>query len=435
MCGCQLSLYGNIGLRPLRDASVPSSPDGSDREPSPRRIVGDSGDVAPLQAVSGDWTTFRGTNARDDRSTVVIPSQVTRLWSTKVCSETLPTAPVTAGGTVFVADRSGAVQAFAADGSRLWKSYTGGPIYFPPAVAHDRVYVGSADGRVYAFAAHDGRFLWSFRVGPSVERISVYDRLVSAWPVAGGVVIDGATVYAAAGIAHYDGTHVVALDAITGELTASNVTSGTLEEEVNNGISLQGNLMIVDGELRFLAGGVYETARYDLETLKCLNSPKTQVSSQFRTAFYPYYPSYGKYVSLDYQCEDGCSLSHDASYEGSQFVNLSRTPALPAGTPKPYKEAARWVRRGGKLPESLWRDNANRRFTSFAVTEDSLMATGHPADDETQSFLVAIDNLDGSDRWIESLPAMAVKGGAALGHDGRIYVALEDGQLLCYGAQ
>ena len=99
----------------------------------------------------------------------------------------------------------------------IWKQHTGGPIYYPPTVAQDRVFVGSADGRVYAYAARDGEFLWSYRVGPSSERIPVYDLLISAWPVSGGVVVEGDTVYAAAGITHYDGTHVVALDSGHGQ--------------------------------------------------------------------------------------------------------------------------------------------------------------------------------------------------------------------------
>ncbi len=433
MCGCQLSLYGNIGLRPAgpttdhRDAAAASDQ---------RLIVGeDASRPSPLAIQAGDWPTYRGHAARNDVSTLAIPEAVKLQWTAEVCGDALPTAPVTAGGLVFVADRRGVVQAFDRDGHSLWKAYTSGPIYYPPTVAHDRLFVGSADGRVYAFAATNGDFLWSFRVGPSDDRIAVYDHLISAWPVAGGVVVDGETVYAAAGITHYDGTHVVALDAISGKMKASNSDSGTLEQEVNNGISLQGNLTIVDGELRFLAGGVYETARYDLHTLECLNSPVAQVSSQYRTAFYPYYPSYGKYVSLDYQCQDGCQLSHDASYEGSQFENLSRMPPLPPGTPKPVKEAARWVRRGGKLPDPIWRDAGNRRFTSFVVTNNALMATGHPDGNESETFLVAIDTADGSDRWIEKLPALAVKGGTAIGHDGRIYVSLENGQLLCFEAQ
>ena len=194
-----------------------------------------------------------------------------------------------------------------------------------------------------------GRLLWTFRGAPEDRWIPIYGKLINAWPVAGGVVVDDGTVYAAAGIAHYDGTYVVALDALTGELKAHNSTSGTLSDDVNSGISLQGKLMIAEDELRFLAGGVYETARYDLKTLECLNTPKVQVTSKFRTAFYPYYPEYGKFASLDHTRADRSTLVHDASYEGSQFSNLALRAPLPPGVPKEKKEAARWGRRQASM--------------------------------------------------------------------------------------
>ncbi|MGI9473302.1 MAG: PQQ-binding-like beta-propeller repeat protein [Rubripirellula sp.] len=426
MCGCQLSLYGNIALKPIPDASPSVANDSA-------RLAGDlDAIVPPLKTHPDDWSVFRANNSRNDITPVTIPGDVALSWTAKASKGVLPTAPVTAGGMVFVADRSGAIRAFDHEGQPAWTTYTAGPIFYPPTIVNDRLYVGSADGRVYAFAALDGRFLWSHRVGPTDYWITVYDRLHSAWPVSGGIVVHEGVVYAAAGIAHYDGTHVVALDAIDGHVKASNRNSGTLEQEVNNGISVQGNLSIVDDELRFLAGGVYETARYDLQSLRCLNTPKAQVNSQFRTAFYAYYPDYGKYVSLDYQCGDGCSLSHDASYEGSQFVNLARHPATPPGTPKPVKEAARWVRRGGKVPATVWTDKANRRFTGFAVNDQRLLATGHPDTQPNKSFLVSMDTTDGTDQWIAPLPANAVKGGIAMDHASRIYVTLEDGTLLCF---
>lgn len=428
MCGCQLSLYGNIGLRP----QIPIVAN----EDSTRLIVGDNyQQVEAVEENPQDWSVYRGNNSRTDVATRRIPEGLELKWTADICENVLPTAPVVAAGKTFVADRSGVVRAFDEKGQLAWKAYTGGPIYYPPTVSNSRVFVGSADGRVYAFAASDGRFLWSFRVGPKDYWIPVYDRLVSAWPVSGGVVVQEDTVYAAAGITHYDGTHVVALDATSGELKVSNTTSGTLQEEVNNGISMQGNLMIVDNELRFLAGGVYETARYDLQTLECLNTPRTQVSSQYRTAFYPYYPAYGKYVSLDYECTDGCTLSHDASYEGSQFVNLSRQPPVPEGAPKTVKEAARWVRRGGQPAQTLWQDKRNRRFTSFVVNDETLLATGHPGPAEDQPFLVSINTANGEDNWITPMPANAVKGGAAMDHTGRVFVSLENGKLLCYEPQ
>ena len=432
MCGCQLSLYGNICLSPIgMDAAVARGATGFYQN---ALVSGDNiANVEPLEVHNNDWPSYRGSNARDDTSAVTIPDRVALKWKAQVSSSELPTAPVAAGGMVFVADRSGAITALDKDGTLVWRTYAAGPVYYPPAVANNRVYVGSADGRVYALEARTGRFLWSFRVAPQDRRIAAYGKLISAWPVAGGVVVTDDTVYAAAGITHYDGTYVVALDAATGALKAHNSSSGTLESSVNNGVSLQGNLMIVDNELRFLAGGVYETARYDLQTLKCLNSPKKQVSSQFRTAFYPYYPAYGKYVSLDYTCADGRVLSHDASYEGSLFTGLSLEEPLPPGINRPRKEAARWIaRRGGTPPATIWKDTASRRFTSFVVTPNRLLATGHPDPHLDKTFLAAMNINDGTDAWLESIPGEAVKGGTAIDRQGRIYVALENGQLLCY---
>ena len=126
---------------------------------------------------------------RSDVTANEIPKKVSLAWKTDVSATALPTAPVVAGGLVFVADRSGAVYAFGRDGKQVWKTYTAGPIYYPPAIAHDRLFVGSADGRVYAFEARSGRHLWSFRAGPKVDRIPVFGKLISRWPVAGGVVV------------------------------------------------------------------------------------------------------------------------------------------------------------------------------------------------------------------------------------------------------
>lgn len=424
MCGCQLSLYGNIGLRPENQAYVSAvSAIASTTE--------NSNNSLSLKPKKGDWSTYRGTNSQSDRSLVPIASNVEVAWTQQICDDVLPTAATTADGKVFVSDRRGMIQAYDRSGKRIWKQFTDGAIYYPPTIADGRLFVGSADGKVYAFSAATGSPLWSFRVGPNLDRIPVFDSLLTAWPISGGVIYQDGTVYAAAGLTHYDGTHVVALNATNGTLIAENRTSGTLQDEVNNGISVQGELTIVDGELRFLAGGVYETARYELDTLKCLNSPQKQVDSQFRTAFYPYYPTYGKYISLDYSCKDGCELSHDASYEGSQFVNLAKYPKRSSDIPKVQKEAARWVRRGGKMPQPLWQDQSNRRFTCFAATESTLLAGGHLDNQDDSAFLAAIDNESGKDLWFAPLSAPPVKGGATLGHDGRIYVVLENGQLIC----
>ena len=430
MCGCQLSLYGHIGLCPAGDAAE----EVGQAYQNALTAYDNLEQLQPLGVTPNDWSVYRGNNQRSDVTNVSIPSAVELQWNATVSSGDLPTAPVVGGDLVFVADRNGVLHALTIDGELAWKAHTSGPIYYPPAVAGDRLFVGSGDGRVYAYEARTGRPLWTFRVAPQDRMISVFGKLISRWPVAGGVVVNDDTVYAAAGITHYDGTYVVALDAATGQLKAQNTSSGALAQEVNDGVSMQGNLSIVDGELRFLGGGVYETARYDLETLACLNKPKVQVTSQFRTAFYPYYPSYGKYVSLEYPCENGV-LCHEASYEGSMFQNLALQRPLPESE-QIVKDAAREFlrRRGLAEPKHIWKDKQDRRFTSFAVSGKRLLAAGHPDNNPEGAFLVAINIDDGSDVWWKELPANVVKGGTAIDHAGRILVTLENGQLLCFAS-
>lgn len=434
MCGCELSLYGNIALAPVELSQK------SDKEIYQNALTqtADVNNVQPLNVRANDWPEYRGNSSRTNFTNVEIPGKVKLKWEIAVTSDTLPTSPVVVGGMVFVADRNGVINAYNANGQQAWKAYTSGPIYFAPCVHNDRLYVGSADGRVYAFEAKTGQQLWIFRVAPEDRLIPVYGKLISKWPVAGGVVVNDNTVYAAAGIAHFGGTYVVALDAITGELKASNTTSGTVSADVNNGISLQGNLKIVGNELQFLAGGVYEKARYDLKTLKCLNKPTSQLTSQYHTAFYPFYPKYGNYVSLEHAFEDGSMIYFDASYEGSIFSALGLQPKLPAGVTRDTKDESRWqaIRRGKKsnIPDDVWTDKERRRFNSFVVAEKQgqLLATGHVRHELDNAFLCAINIKDGSDAWRLKLPSLAVKAGTAMDHAGNIYVSLDNGKLLCY---
>jgi len=433
MCGCQLSLYGHIALAPAGDFDFRPGLDDSRLAPG----GGDPTQVAPLAVAPGDWPTYGGDNARTFSSDVAIPGGARRAWTFPLPADAHPTAPVVAGDLVFVGDRTGAVRAIDADGHERWKAHTAGALHGPPAVADGRLFVGSADGRVYAFEAATGRRLWSFRVGPAERWIPAYGKLISTWPVAGGVVVDRGVVYAAAGIAHYDGTHVVALDAVTGKAKWYNDTSGVVCPEVNSGVSLQGELSIADGELRFLGGGVYETARYDLETGRCLNEPYAEPQSRFHTAFYAYYPTYGQYLMLDHTFADGRSLIYDVTYEGSRQPPLTLLGPYPPGVPKPRKPVSRWRfpqrRRGQPGPKSLWQDKSGRRFNSFIVSGDRLLAaaqTGPP--DATKASLAALRVDDGSDLWSHELAAPVVKGGTAIDHAGRIVVALENGRIVCF---
>jgi outer membrane protein assembly factor BamB len=242
ICACRLSLFGHICLAPAGDFPLEAAPNEKDR----------------LTVGPGD------------------PEQVTALAE-----------PI-----ALQAGESGVVRAARkSDGKLLWKFYTGGKVNFAPVIWQDRVFVGSNDGRVYALEAATGRLLWRFRAAPAVRRIPVYDRLMSTWPVAGGVVLHEGTLYAAAGIAHYDGTHVYALDPLTGRLKWHNGDSGALNPTFRNGVSLHGQLNIGRHQehgpvLQFAAGNAVATAMYDLQTGKCLTPPPTAPQGIAQSTFY-----------------------------------------------------------------------------------------------------------------------------------------------------
>lgn len=435
MCGCQLSLYGNIGLRPVGDYQLGQRDLATAERTSLVRFPGFE-TVQSLGAHKNDWVTFQASNSHSCKINSAAPHKVVHAWSAQVVNGDLPTAPIAAGGFVFLGDRNGKLLCLDSQGSRVWTVHSGGSVFYPPTLANDRLYAGSADGRVYALEARTGRVLWTYQVAPEKHRIPVYGKLVSRWPVAGGVLVEGDRVYAAAGITHYDGTFVVALDAKSGTPLALNDTSGRLSEFVDSGISMQGELSIVGDELRFAGGGIYELARYRLSDLTCLNEPRHEISSQYRTAFYAWYPVYNRFVSLEHALTDGRVLSFDANYDGSEFHQLSLEPPRPLGVHgKMQKDlAGEFLRRRGKEapPSHLWQDEAQHRFTALAILENVLLAAGHPNAAPDKPVLLAIDIESGKTIWKHDLPADAVKGGLAFDSKSHIYLSLENGQVVCY---
>ncbi|MHC4750089.1 MAG: outer membrane protein assembly factor BamB family protein [Planctomycetota bacterium] len=429
MCGCQLSLYGHISLAPAGDFDFQPAINDSRLE----KGAGDITSVANFRIRRGDWPAYMGNNGRIPQTNVSIPEAVEAKWTVDATTA-MPTAPVVAGGVVFIGDRTGAVQAIDADGQQKWKAYTGGAVYFPPAVARGRVYVGSADGWIYAFEAATGRRLWRFRVGPAARRIPVYGKLISTWPISGGVLVNKGVVYAAAGIAHYDGTYVVALDAVTGKVKWYNDQSGTLSEKVNSGVSLQGGLSIRNNELCFEGGGVYQMARYDLETGKCLNTPHEGLNSRFQTAFYAYFPKYGQYESVMRGFPDGKLLRYNASYEGGQHTNLALMGPLLKDAEASARRTDRATDRRRRQPQRkiLWQDKAGTRYKGFIMTDDVLLAANvRGAGENTTSSLSAIRIKDATSLWSLELPAPVVKAGLAIDNEGRIIAVLENGKVIC----
>lgn len=218
-----------------------------------------------------EWPTFRGDVLRSGQTKEALPNQLRERWvfnpgaaprQAWVGSERveydLGFQPVVAGGMVlFGSSADDTVRALdLADGRERWKFRTEGPVRFAPAVDGGKVYVGSDDGRLYALDLHDGHLLWSFRAGAGTEMVIGNGRVISAWPVRGGVAARDGIVYLAAGIWPSDGVYLHAVEAATGKVIWSNGDTGKLEmkqphggAEAQSGVAPQGYLVVTEDAL------------------------------------------------------------------------------------------------------------------------------------------------------------------------------------------
>jgi outer membrane protein assembly factor BamB len=183
-------------------------------------------DAKPSSA--GDWPTFRHDAARSGAAHTKVPAGVAVDWQVKI--EGKPTAPVAAGGKLFVA-KPDAHTVYARDmasGAPLWQFTAGGRVDSPPTIHRGMVLFGSADGRVYCLRASDGELMWRFLAAPADRRVGYFDQIESAWPVHGSVLVENDTAYFTAGRSTYldGGIRVWGLDPSTGKILHKGLLEG-----------------------------------------------------------------------------------------------------------------------------------------------------------------------------------------------------------------
>jgi outer membrane protein assembly factor BamB len=429
MCTCNLSLVGNIGLAPAGDFRFHSPAS------EPERLESSAGlgkAIEPMAVRPGDWPAYRADNRRSGASRVKIPRQVELAWKYEPRAPMDPAAPITAGGLVFLSGSDGAVRALdLLSGQIHWTAYTGGSITYPPAIEDGRLFVGSGDGWVYAFAAASGRRLWRFRCAPAERTIHCYGRLSSTWPVASGVLADRGVVYAAAGMANYDGTHVYALDAKTGRIRWQNNTSGQLGGvDSSLGVSVQGHLLLHQDQL-FLAGGnVVSPAAYRIEDGRCLSSPGDEWDTKAPRGCELFVVDQ-KVVAFDrplYARGD----YHPASYFAADFGQVDTGEVV-------VRSAAGKIARvapaaPGEKPKSLWNSEQFEQVQALALAANAVVAGGRLALSDSSPgqpayAVAAFDVADGRTWWRRALPAMPGRWTMALDSAGGVVLALQDGQV------
>ena len=139
--------------------------------------------------------------------------------------------PVAVGGHVYTASSADeALYCFDAEsGKRLWGFHAEGPVRFAPIIEGKKLYFCSDDGSVYCLDADSGQILWQRRISPKEGFAFNNTRLMSAWPVRGGLTLAGGKLYCAAGVFPEQGVYLAALDPATG----APVWTQTLQNAVN----------------------------------------------------------------------------------------------------------------------------------------------------------------------------------------------------------
>ncbi|MHC4119577.1 MAG: outer membrane protein assembly factor BamB family protein [Planctomycetota bacterium] len=242
-CDCW-QVHGTFCMAPRSELKKPTDPARSPAWAAPK---------SSTLAAPDDWPMFRADSAGTATVAASIGSKMKELWRRRLPGG--PTAPVCANGRVFVGAADGAVTALdAVTGEILWRASSNGPVLHPPAYWNGRVVFGSCDGILYCVDASDGRMLGRLELAPQKRFVNIMNRLMSAWPLGGGIVVDDdGTIYTAAGSTAADGAIVAAADADTGRLLWRQThTLDRPEPKLSFGV--QGNLLLKQDTL-YINGG------------------------------------------------------------------------------------------------------------------------------------------------------------------------------------
>jgi len=452
-CDCNLQLMGGIALAPAGSYQFGRDPTDAERLTT-FPVAG--GTAAPSMVAENDWPTYRADNARSQSTKATVPETVQVKWQYTPRSAARPSAATAAGGLVFVAGDDCCVRAFDAEtGKERWTFATAGPVRLPPTLWEDRAYVGSADGYVYCLQAASGRAVWRFRAAPAERRVVIYGALSSTWPVNTGVLVDNGVAYAGAGIICYDGTHVVALDARTGNPRWQNNTSGHLNPELRAGVSVQGDMALLGGQLMLAGGNVVSPAVYNTADGKCLNGPPgphppgAHRGSEI-CAFVDRYIMIGGQRLLTDPGDD-ISTNLGVAFQGQ---GVAPNKGLPGRVPPAFGNGVVVMAARGPLvcaetaeiEKWLKIDDKNARFqprwvvkflqgaVATAIAANAVVAVGHAEAPEGQTGawqVAAFDLASGKELWRQPLPEAPLPGGLCIDSQGRTIVVLENGGVLC----
>jgi len=427
-CDCW-QVHGTFCMAPRTPLAEQSAPAESPAWAAPASNVPEARD---------DWPMFRANSAGTATVATSVGRKAKELWRRSLPGGDL-TAPVCVNGRVFVGSADGTVYALdAANGEILWQISSNAAVLHSPAYCKGRVVFGSCDGALYCVDATNGRLLGSVELAPEKRFVNIMNRLMSAWPLGGGIVLssDG-TAYTAAGSTAADGAVVAAVDLDNGKFRWRQAyTLDRVEPKLSFGV--QGNILL-KGDNLYINGG----APVGIVALNVLDGGNPRVVSKLEA---------GMEMFLEPGDKPSCTgpemFSHERArttifkrHQGRVYFPMAdRHIALIDGRifcSRNMKALDRIVNLVNKYP----RDNGKIRDVMRVPLDDSILWTGKTSDvcglAVGADGLVALHSdsaegisLEGRSLWTVQLPSPPVRWGAALTGK-QCVVTLSDGHVVC----
>jgi len=335
-------------------------------------------------------------------------------------------------------------------GAVRWSFFTEGPVRFAPSVYQSKVYFGSDDGSVYCLKTSDGELVWKYRPSPVDRRLPGNGHVISLWPVRTGLLIEGATVYAAAGLFPEHGVYVFALEAETGKerwkRSISQPAQGYLAADagalwVPSGRAGAIAVRLQDGKdvgaadacgtyLVAVGGQVFcESSRYQRQILirGVLTNPAQFVTVQGATAYFQG-PREIAALTLAPYLQWGTELTRLRELHkrlSGDLKKLGKSDASKAAAIKSQLDALQGLiaETDDKLKNKchLWRRQDAQAF-SFVLAGDLLLCG-------RDGSVAAARTADGAEAWAAEVSGRAY--GLAVAQ-GRVFVSTDEGRIYCF---
>ncbi|NQT89362.1 PQQ-binding-like beta-propeller repeat protein, partial [bacterium] len=425
--------------------------------------------------------TYRNDIGRGGCTKAAVSAKLEPKWQTKLGPKL--SAPTIAEGKVFVANVDAhTVRAVDAEsGKPLWEFTAGGRVDSPPTWHEGRLLFGSHDGWVYCLRARDGKLAWRFKGLPE-RSICAYEQVESAWPVSGSILIRNNIAYFCAGRNSFvdGGMALFGLDPKTGQVRHRRHMYGPFREdgsqvfmtraEYGHPFGIKGNkadILLADDQYVYLRHDAFtpDLTPVGLGQLKkphLIATPGFVQSTPHHRSFWTLNtkllydiptgegPSYG-----DILVKDGDRFYEVRGYQPSRHAYFDPRTAgytLFAGAIAPGAVPARKTapgRRGKKAPpagvhqrvKERWKVDIPLTGKAMALAGDVLFVAGTPVAFPEDDLSKAYDGRMGGVLW-----AVSAENGAKLAEykldappvwdsmavtNGRLYIALQDGSIVC----